>query len=102
MRLRVSKVTDRRLNFVHTLILGIQIIKSQVWEENIVGRIKETRKLECSQYFKMYFIKWYGDGFFRTAKLLLSIPIILIPLSQGNILQAAIIFPAITMADFIA
>ena len=102
LRLKISKETDRRLNFVNTLILGIQTIKNQVWEEKIVERVKEARKKEYSRYQKMWSVKSFGRGFFFNAKLLLSFPIILIPLAQGKLLQAAVVFPAMTMADFVA
>ena len=84
MRLKIAKETDRRLNFVNTLILGIQTIKNQVWEENIVGRVKEARKKEYSRYQKMWCAKSFGRGFFFTAKLLFSFPIILVPLLKES------------------
>lgn len=50
----------------------------------------------------MWCVKEFGSGFFKNAKLLLSFPILLIPLARGDVLQAAIVFPAISMADFFA
>ena len=47
----------------------------------------------------MWCVKEFGSGFFKNAKLLLSFPILL---ARGDVLQAAIVFPAISMADFFA
>lgn len=102
MRLKISEETDRRLNIVNTLILGIQTIKSQVWEEKLVEKVKGAWKKEYRQYQAMWCVKGFGGGFFFISRLLFSIPIILIPLARGNLLHAAVVFPGITIADFIA
>ena len=65
-------------------------------------KVKAARKKEYSRYQKMWGVKSFGRGFFFNAKLLLSFPIILVPLAQGKLLQAAVVFPAMAMADFVA
>ena len=49
-RLAISESTDRRINLVNKLILGIQTIKSYAWEEPILQNIEESRKTECRRY----------------------------------------------------
>lgn len=68
----------------------------------MVERVSNSRKEECRRFIKMYCIKGCGDGLFRSAKLLLSLPIILTSLCNENMLRAALIFPALTIADFMA
>ena len=38
-RLTIGVATDRRLRLINSLILGIQTIKSYVWEEPIIQSI---------------------------------------------------------------
>ena len=101
-RLHIGAATDRRLNLVNKLILGIQTIKSYDWEEPITQRIKETRRIECRRFLRLYFWKGFSDGVSKNAGVLLAFPIILVPLAEGRALVASAILTALSLVDSIA
>ena len=101
-RLAIGQATDRRLNLVNKLILGIQTIKNYFWEEPIIRRIRSSRQVECRGLLRLFFWKGFSDGIFRNANLILSFPIILVPLAHGQPLVASTIFTAISLLDNIA
>ena len=101
-RLAIGQATDRRLNLVNKLILGIQTIKNYFWEEPIIHRIRSSRRVECRGLLRLFFWKGFSDGIFRNANLILSFPIILVPLAHGQPLVASTIFTAISLLDNIA
>ena len=101
-RLAIGQATDRRLNLVNKLIVGIQTIKNYVWEEPIIHRIQSSRRVECRRLLRVFFWKGFSDGIFRNANLVLSFPVILVPLAHGQPLVASTIFTALSLLENIA
>ena len=81
VRLSIGAATDRRIGLVNKLILGVQTIKNYVWEGPIVDHIKRARRLECSRLVKLNCLQGAALGFFKNFNILLSFPIVLIPLA---------------------
>ena len=101
-RLAIGQATDRRLNLVNKLIVGIQTIKNYVWEEPIIHRIQSSRRVECRRLLKLFFWKGFSDGISWNAILILSFPVILVPLAHGQPLVASTIFTALSLLENIA
>ena len=101
IRLSIGAATDRRIGLVNKLILGIQTIKNYVWEEPIVDHIQKARRVECRRFVKLYCLKGLSLGFFRNFNVLLTFPIVLIPLAQGQPLVYSTVFAALTLIDSI-
>ena len=49
-----------------------------------------------------YLAKSIGEGFFRNSALLFTFLIIVVPLAQGRPLEAAFVFPAISLGETLA
>ena len=98
-RLAIGEATDRRLNLINKLLLGIQTIKSSVWEQPIISNIRKHRRVECRRFLKLYFWTGFSQGLTRNSSTLFALPIILVPLAQGQPLLGSTIFTALTLTD---
>lgn len=96
-RLKIGAATDRRLNLLTNLIHGIQT--SYVWEDPILDRIQENRKLECRRFLKLYLVKGLSDGISRNASVLFALPIILVPLAEGRRLIVSSVLTALSLSE---
>ena len=101
-RLAIGSATDRRLNLINKLIQGIQTIKTYVWEQPIIRRIHQARRVECRRFLRLYFFKGLSLGIFRNGNILLTFPILLTPLAQGMPLVASTVFAALSLIDSLA
>ena len=95
MRLSIGGTSDRRSGLVNKLILGVQTIKNYVWEEPIVYHIQKARRAQCRRV--VYCLKGLSMGFVRNFNVLLTFPIVLIPLTQGKSLLYFTVFAAFTL-----
>ena len=98
-RLAIGAATDRRLNLINKLILGIQTIKCYVWEQPIISHIRKHRRIECYRFLKLYFWRGFSQGLTRNTNTLFALPIILVPLANGQSLLGSTIFTALTLVD---
>lgn len=57
--------------------------------------------MECRRFVKLYCLKGLALGFFKNFNILLSFPIVLIPLAQGQPLVYSTVFAAFTLIDSI-
>ena len=89
IRLSIAEATDRRLNVINKLILGMRTIKSYAWEEPIIKSAKEARQVECRRFLKQYCVKGTSDGIFRNAAILLWMSVILFKVFSGEPLVAS-------------
>ena len=93
----IAEATDRRLNVINKLILGMRTIKSYAWEEPIINNAKEARRVECRRFLKQFCVKGTSDGIFRNAQTLMWMSVILIKVFKGEPLVASQIFTAMNM-----
>ena len=56
-RLAIGAASDRRLNLIDKLLLGIQTVKSYLWEEPMICSIERSRKIEFRRLLRYYFCK---------------------------------------------
>ena len=64
-------------------------------------RIEGARRAECKAFLKLYCLKGFSEGFFRNFNIILSFPVVLLPLAEGHPLQASTIFTALTILDIL-
>ena len=101
-RLLIGASTDRRVGLLHKLILGIQTVKNYVWEQPIIKQIERVRRKECCGFARLYCLKGLTEGIFHNFSILLSLAIILIPLSRGTPLESSTVFTALTVVDYLS
>ncbi len=97
IRLSIAKASDRRLNVINKLILGIRTIKTYAWEEPIIKNAQHARHVECRRFLKQFCVKGCSDGIFRNSVVLLWMPVILIKVYMGDELVASSLFTAMNM-----
>ena len=70
-----------------------------MWEEPIKSGIQSVRKKERNNLLKLYCFRGMSIGILRNANIILSFPVILVPLLRGENLEASTIFAAISLID---
>ena len=97
IRLSIAQASDRRLNVINKLILGMRTIKSYAWEDPIINNARDARRVECRRFYKQFCVKGVSDGVFRNSVTLLWMPVILIKVAMGEKLVASSLFSAMNM-----
>ena len=64
-------------------------------------RIEGARRTECRGFLKLYCLKGFSEGFFRNFNIILSFPVVLLPLAEGRPLLASSVFTALTIIDIL-
>ncbi len=98
----IKVATDKRVNVMSQLIQGVRTIKMYGWEEPLIHKAREARQVECRRFCKQYVLRGVVDSFFKNAGMFLYIPIFLVKVFSGEILQQAAIFTAMNMMDILA
>lgn len=99
---RIKSSTDKRLNIINQIIQGIRTIKLYGWEVPLFNRAKNARKVECLRFCKQYTMRGIIDSAFKNAGTVLYLPVLLMKVYNGELLQAAIIFSVMNLLDNLA
>ena len=96
-RLGIAQATDRRLNVLNKLILGIRTIKTYAWEAPTIAAARAARKVECSRLLSQILVRGFANTLFSNASVLLWLLVILAKVYTGEPLEASSIFTAMSL-----
>lgn len=99
---KIKFATDKRLNVINQLIQGIRTIKLYGWEEPMLDRAKAARKVECMRFCKQFAFRGFINAAFNNVNTILYLPVILVPLYNGQLLEAATIYSSLNALDMLA
>lgn len=96
-RERASSHTDERVKIVSELIKGIKLVKLYAWELSFVKHVLGRRALELDELRKMVILQAWSSLCYMALPTVLTLVVFTTFVIMGNELDAAIVFPAITL-----
>ncbi len=101
LRLATSMETDLRLNLLAKLVEGVRTIKAYAWELPILRSIKAQRAKEIRRTCLLYLVLGFGEGIVRSPGILLWLPVLLIKITAGEYVEAAVLFPVMGILNML-
>lgn len=92
-----SSCTDERVKVVSEVIKGIKLVKLYAWELSFVKRILRLRAKELLQLRKMIIFGAWSGICYNSIPTILTLVVFCVYVALGNTLDAAIVFPAISL-----
>lgn len=100
-REKASSHTDDRVKIVSEAIKGIKLVKLYAWELSFVKRILGHRAEELRELRRMLIYESWSGVMYNGVPVILTLVVFAIFVLLGNALDAAVIFPAISLFNIL-